>query len=358
MKEKIDSVGLLEHLLCPAFLVKDGIILYANQSALDRQLSIDTPVSELISTGKEEYDLYTGGRLCLTLCICGVFCEASITQADSFHLFCLESPYEEPEFRAYALAAQHLRDALTSAMSSAELLLPGIATQENPQLQQQAAQLNRSLHQLLRTVCNMSDASLYRSYQSSRMQTRDVAAFFEEILEKASFLAAKANKKLVYKCPNQRIPCLIDEEKLERALLNLISNAIKYTPEGSTIEASLHRNGSRLYFTVQNSGDGVSSQELRNIFSRFLREPGIEDGRNGIGLGMSIVRSVAAIHGGTVLMEQPANAGLRLTMTIADQSPDSTQLHDNTHLILDYAGGWDHALLELSDALPSHVYEP
>lgn len=357
MQKINDSPELLEHLMCPAFMVKDGIILHTNQSALDRQIQLNTPVGDLISIGKEEYAQFTHGRLCLTLCICDVSCQASITQADGFHLFCLESSYENPEFRAYALAAQHLREALSSAMSSAEILLPSPALQEDPEMHQQAAQLNRSLHQLLRTVCNMSDAALYHSFQSCNMQTRDAAAFFEEILEKTSALAEQAKRTLLCKCPSQSIHCLIDEEKLERALLNLISNAIKYTPEGGTIEASLRSSGSRLYFTIQGSGDGLPSKESHDVFSRFLREPGIEDGRNGIGLGMSIVRSVAAIHGGTVLMEQPADAGLRFTMTIVNRPPDSTQLHSISQLLIDYAGGWDHALLELSDALPDSVYQ-
>ena len=356
MQKIIDSPELLEHLMCPAFVVKDGIILHANQSALDRQIQLNTPVNDLISIGIEEYSQYTAGRLCLTLRICDTTCQANITQADGFHLFCLESSYEDPEFRAYALAAQHLREALTSAMSSAEVLLPNSALQADPEMRQQAGQLNRSLHQLLRTVCNMSDAALYRSFQSCNMHTRDVAAFFEEILEKASVLAAQANRTLLCKCPNQSILCLMDGEKLERALLNLISNAIKYTPEGGTIEASLRANCSRLYFTIQDNGNGFAA-DRRDVFSRFLREPGIEDGRNGIGLGMSIVRSVAAIHGGTVLLEQPESAGLRFTMTIANQPPDSTQLCNPSRLLLDYAGGWDHALLELSDALPDSAYE-
>ena len=357
MEQSTDSLEILEQLMCPAFFVKDGIIVQANQAALQRQIPLNTPVTDLILIGKDEYDLLSDGRLCLTLCINDITYSACVTAADGYHIFHLESDYEEPELRAFALAAQQLREPLANAMASTDLLLPNAAVQENPETRQQAAQINQSLHQLLRVVCNMSDAAHYRDQRISQMQTRDAAAIFEEILEKAAHLTSQAGYTLHYKGLQQTVYCLVDAEKLERAVLNLISNAIKYAPKGSTLNVSLHRSGNHLYFTVRDNGAGVGPQVRGSMFSRFLREPGIEDGRSGIGLGMHIVRSAAAAHGGTVLFEQPEGAGTKVTMSIMIRQSKDSVVRSPVMLPVDYAGGWDRCLIELSDVLPDTLDE-
>jgi hypothetical protein len=71
---------------------------------------------------------------------------------------------------------------------------------------------------------------------------------------------------------------------------------------------------------------------------------------------MSIVRSVAAAHGGTVLIEHPDDAGLKITMTISLVQPSDNILRSPVKLPIDYAGGHDHCLLELSDVLPDKLF--
>lgn len=356
MEHSTDTAQMLEQLICPAFIVKDGIITHANQAALQRQIKLNTNIDDLICIGKEEYEMYTGGKLCLTLSIEDIPYSATVTAAQDHQIFCLASDYEDPELRAFALAAQQLREPLAKAMVSTELLLPNDTVREDPEAAQYLAQVNRSLHQLLRAVCNMSDAAQYATTQRSNMQTRDVTGIFEEVLEKAVALTAQAERTLVYSVPNQSVFCPADEEKLERAILNLLSNAMKFTPKCGTINASLNHSGNRLLFTVQDSGQGAGPQVRSNMFSRFLREPGIEDGRSGIGLGMSIVRSVAAAHGGTLLIEHPENAGIKITMTISLTQTSDNILRSPIKLPIDYAGGHDHCLLELSDVLPDDLF--
>ena len=111
-----------------------------------------------------------------------------------------------------------------------------------------------------------------------------------------------------------------------------------------------------VYFSVQDSGCGIEESFRGNLFSRYTREPGLEDSRHGIGLGLSLICSVAALHGGTVLVDHPLETGTRVTMTMAIRSGSSTTLH-SPRIRVDYAGEWDHSLLELSDILPTSLYE-
>lgn len=357
MEHSNENAEILENLMCPAFAVADGIITHANQAALQRGIQLNTNVTDWIAIGTEEYQQFSEGKLCITLRIQDITYYTTVTTSGKNHIFCLASDYEDPELRAFALAAQQLRGPLASAMVSTEQLLPNSAAWKEQEDKQNLAQLSRSLHQLLRAVSNMSDAAHYANRQAGRMQTCDLTAIFEETLEKAALLVSQAGCTFNFTLPKQSVCGLADAEKLERAVLNLISNAMKYTPSGGIITATLRHSKGKLIFTIQDSGPGIDPQVRSNVFSRFLREPGLDDGRSGIGLGMTIVRSVAAIHGGTVLMEQPENQGARFTMTLAVNQDAGNVVRTPILLPVDYAGGRDHSLLELSDVLPASLYD-
>ena len=95
---------------------------------------------------------------------------------------------------------------------------------------------------------------------------------------------------------------------------------------------------------------------MSNVFTRYQRQPGIEDSRFGIGLGMVLIRNAAAAHGGTVLIDQSQGSGTRVTLTIKVQQNPSNTLRSPV-LRVDYAGERDHCLLELSEILPAHLYK-
>ena len=207
---------------------------------------------------------------------------------------------------------------------------------------------------MLRIIGNMSDAGSYAAPVST-METMDIPGFFREIFEKLQPTIAHTGLSLHFDNLDQPLYCLADREKLERAVMNIISNAMKFTPAGGTIAASLKRRENRLYLSVQDSGEGIPDNIRSSIHHRFLRQPGLEDSRFGIGLGMVLIRSAAAIHGGTVLIDQPQGTGTRITMTMAIRQNTSGDVRSPL-LRIDYAGERDHSLIELADILPAHLY--
>ena len=132
-------------------------------------------------------------------------------------------------------------------------------------------------------------------------------------------------------------------------------NALKYPPTGGSVAVSLNRQGRMVSLQIRDSGSGIAAEVMGSVFRRFQRQPGIEDGRNGIGLGMVLVRSAAVHHGGTVLIDQPDGQGTRVTMTLAIRQDNSSTLRSPI-LRVDYAGGRNHTLLELSDVLPPQLF--
>ena len=353
MDQAMISPDVLEKTNCGSFVVENGIVTYANQAALSHQVSIGAAIADYICVGADEDADCTNGKLCLTLNWYGASVNATVVDNGKVHIFYLESDYEEPELRAFALAAQHLREPLANAMTCTQKLL----AQDSQELQQQLAQLNKNLYRLNRAICNMSDAAQYQSPRPSRFEYREIGSIFNEVMEKASCHLSIADRKLTYSGLNETVNTMVDAEKLERALLNMLSNTVKFSPKDSTIRANLRKSGNKLYFSLENASEDTANSNCSNIFNSFLREPGIESPQNGIGLGMTLVQKTAAAHGGTLLLQHSAEFGIRLTMTIPIETAKTAKLRSNIRLPIDYAGGFDHTLTELSDVLPAKLYD-
>ena len=167
-------------------------------------------------------------------------------------------------------------------------------------------------------------------------------------------MAAHAGITLRYQGLTEALHCPVDSEKLERGIYNLLSNAIKFSEPGSIIEAQLRHRGNRLSLTVRDSGSGIPSALRGSLFSRYRRQPGFEDPRHGLGLGMVLIRAAAAAHGGTVLTEH-WDSGTGITLTFSLATPAGL-LRSPTFRV-DYAGERDHSLVEFSDILPPECYK-
>lgn len=344
-----DLLKILDH---PAFVVSDGKIIEANDAALQRQISIGTPVKPLLLTGKEAYAAFNDGRLHLRLNVADTVWDTSVTKVGNWDIFLMERSVSESELRILSLAAVQLRSPLSELLSLTDHLFANEGAQDS----ELSAKLNRSLLSIQRLVANMADAPRYTDSKNYLMQTKNITAYLREMMEKSQVLLEKAGYKLSYIGPNEDIFVLLSAERLERAIYNLLSNAMKFAPIGSTVYVKLEKCGDMLMLTVTDEGKGLPEEGIGNIFTRYLREPGIEDSRTGMGLGMLYVCAAASAHGGTVLLRQPEGKGLSVTMTLSTKSNRTGMLHSDIFPI-DYSGGRDHALLELSDVLPPDLYK-
>lgn len=346
MENKHPHDPLLELLDRPAFYVDSGIIQQANQAAQQKMITVGDPIVKYLCQDLPAYEAFVSGCLYLTLDIEGIPCSANILDIDGRHLFVLDA-LAEPQLQALSLAAQSLRLPMSNAFLAAELMKD----------RNHAEQINRSLTQMHRIVCNMADAYRYYERQGINPEATELGSFFAEIMEKADALVKESGIRLNYTALPQTVIGMADRQLLERAVLNLISNAVKFSDQGRSVEAKLTQKGHMLYFTVQDSGEGIPAQIQKTIFARYLRGPSVEDSRHGIGLGLSLVRSAAINHGGTVLIDHPENGGARVTMTLDLQPKQNDLLRAPVSIpTVDYAGGYDHGLLELSDILPPSAY--
>lgn len=346
MEEKKETPELLDLIIRPGFYVKENKITGLNAAARGLLLSEGMDIRPLICSGLAEYEAFTEGCLYLRLNLICKGVGACVTRSAQQLVFVLEPEESDSALQVLSLAARELREPLTALMASAGALQATAA----PQL----AQLNRGLHQLLRLVGNMSDAG--RAAPSFRPETTDVDGLFAEVIEKAAHLAASVGVCVTYQGLGKPVFCLADRDQLERAVLNLISNALKFVPAGGRISVTLSQSARTLRLSVCDDGPGIPPDILGNVFTRYLRQPCLEDSRFGLGLGMVLVRSVAANHGGAVLIDQPEDHGTRVTMTMAIRQNPAGTLRSPV-MRVDYTGERDHALVELADCLPAEWYK-
>ena len=344
--------NLLEMMDRPAFIVRDGIITECNQMAKNRQITPNMAISSLFPEAQNPYADYTGGVLYLTLQIGWIPCGATVIRQNNSDIFLMDRDSDQTQLQALALAAQQLRVPLSDIMTIADCLFPEL--QEDNQ-QEKASKMQQALFQLMRLISNMADAERYLSLHDPSYETTELCSFFRDIIEKADISLIKTGVHLRYTCPDTPIFTLIDRQRMERAVYNLLSNAVKFSAPEDFVEIKLSRNGKLACLTVEDHGDGVASHVQGSLFHRYMREPAIEDSRYGLGLGMTLVRSAASIHGGTVLLEQTTGTKVAMTIAIRKEVPGS--LRSPKLRIGDYAGGRDLGLLEFSEVLPASSYE-
>ena len=349
MENSVSPLDLIDMMLFPSFCVRDQKIIRVNEAAKRAFLKPDMEIMPLLTTGLQEYASFREGCLYLTLTLAGENQGVTVTRVGDVDIFLADEQTELQELQVLALAAQELRMPLSNVILAADQL-----GQRAESTRECAARLNRGTAQLQRMICNMSDA--LRFLKGARYQVKNVTALISEILEKAGTLSQHTGVSFRCQLPQEDIFTLVDEEQLERAIYNLVSNSLKFTPAGGTVEAILARKGKLLRLTVQDSGSGISDGILKNIYTRYLRQPSLEDSRHGLGLGMVLIRAAARNHGGTVLVDRPGE-GARVSMTLAIRKPSEAFVRSPV-VRFDYAGERDHGLLELSESLPADLYLP
>jgi len=112
------------------------------------------------------------------------------------------------------------------------------------------------------------------------------------------------------------LACFVDPDRLAQAVINLLGNALKYTPQGGSVEVTVGAGGGRVLIAVRDTGIGIAAGDLPRVFERFYRADTSRsrDG-GGAGIGLTIARAIVEAHGGTLRAEsEPGNGS---TFTIA-----------------------------------------
>ncbi len=132
--------------------------------------------------------------------------------------------------------------------------------------------------------------------------------------------AERQNLTLTLDVPPDLPPVVGDGDRLERASVNLLHNAVKFTPAGGSIHASAAFAGGAVTVSVSDTGTGIDSDELLRVFERFYKADRSR-GSRGTGLGLAVVKHTVEAHGGTVSVESTPGRGSTFAFSIPTTSP-------------------------------------
>ena len=146
--------------------------------------------------------------------------------------------------------------------------------------------------------------------QILKFEKIDFKNFFDEINEHSIILASEKHIQLTSDYPQEKLIINGDRVHLRRLFLNIITNAIKYTPVNGKINLSVNHDKNNLYVDIFDSGEGISEENLRKIFNKFFRvDKGEKVPEAGFGLGLSIALSIAKAHQGDIKVKSKLKEG-------------------------------------------------
>ena len=138
-----------------------------------------------------------------------------------------------------------------------------------------------------------------------------------DILERMRPLAERRQVQLDGKVSVHLDPVSIDAQKIERVLMNLISNAIRHTPEGGQVMIDARRSSSDVCVSVSDNGEGIAGSDLSHVFDRFYRgEKSRSRARGGAGLGLAIAKGIVEAHSGSIEVTSEVGQGTRFLFTL------------------------------------------
>ena len=222
--------------------------------------------------------------------------------------------------RSYFLAniSHEFRTPLSALKASVELLLEGVDSFTLNETLELARSIHFSVSSLQTLVDNLLESvSIEAGRFRIRRRATDIGVLVAEAAALMKPLLERRNQKLITSLPEHLPQLSVDPMRLTQVLVNLLSNASKYGPMDEPIELSLCLQGEQLLkISVSDRGAGIPAEDKENIFRRFVRLEEKDNTQYGVGLGLSVVKTIVESHAGTVGMEERPGGGSIFWFTI------------------------------------------
>ncbi len=229
--------------------------------------------------------------------------------------------------RFFANISHELRTPLTLLIAPLETLLKKF----NRSLDQETYGVLQTMHsngmRLLKLINDLLD--LVR-LESGRMQVKQEALeindFIRGLASAAQQVADDKRLKLQTRIDPELRTVLADRDKLEKIVLNLVFNALKFTPSGGRVELCAEKQGEELVLIVSDTGMGIAEKNLPYVFDRFWQADGASNRKyQGVGIGLALVKELAEIQGGRVLVESQEGKGTTFTVHLPFRKAEPAQ---------------------------------
>jgi len=211
-----------------------------------------------------------------------------------------------------ATVSHELRTPLTSMRASLSLLKSGAAGPIEGEVEELVEIAHRHCERLVRLVSDMLDVEKIESGRlSAHPRPQALKPIVDDALGTMRVQAQDAQVELRGACEAglEQMPAEVDRDRITQVLLNLLSNALKYSPPHGVVEVGLTRAGGGLRITVADRGPGIPPAFRARIFQRFAQADADADRKSSSGLGLAISRQILVEHGGELWFEDRAGGG-------------------------------------------------
>ena len=211
--------------------------------------------------------------------------------------------------------SHELRTPLASLNALVETLMEG-ALDDPPAARRFIRLMETEIYNLTQLVNELLDLSRIESGKLPLSFHRlTPMALIQPAYERMALQAERAGISLIQECPQDLPVVFADPDRITQVLINLIHNAIKFTPDGGRITISAYLDGEQIVFFVRDTGVGIDRKDLGRIFERFYKA---DQARTsvGTGLGLSIARHMIESHGGYIWAESVVGEGSTFSFSL------------------------------------------
>ncbi|MFO0707763.1 MAG: ATP-binding protein [Nitrospira sp.] len=219
--------------------------------------------------------------------------------------------------------SHELRTPLTSIKGFVQNLLDGLTGPLNEKQQRYLTRMLDNSDRLIRMIEDLLDRT---RIEAGRLEVHpvdvDLEACLTDAIEQLRPLASAKRQRLGCTPFGENVTVWADRDRLIQVTVNLIQNAVKYTPEDGTITVAVDVSGLRVArVLVRDTGPGIPEEHLDNVFDPFFRvQHGQRNGPKGLGLGLSIVKTLVELQGGTVRAKNCSEGGAEVSFTVPIRS--------------------------------------
>jgi signal transduction histidine kinase len=223
--------------------------------------------------------------------------------------------------------SHELRTPLTAIKGAVDLILREVA---GPLTEKQIHYLTRVRSNTQHLAGLINDLLDLSKIESGKIEVKSslvsMGGLVHEVVETLRPIAVEKGIALEAAIPEQSIMVWADRDKINQVLMNLIGNAIKFTPAHGTVTVSASRNGDeRVQVSVSDTGPGVPPEEKEKIFDKFYQVGEVDGVKpKGTGLGLAICKALVELHGGRIWVESEMNRGSTFYFTLPASGPQNS----------------------------------
>lgn len=226
--------------------------------------------------------------------------------------------------RLLAVVSHDLRNSLATVLLNASAVIAAAETAGiDASIRDQLEWIARSAEQMDRLISDLLDASAIELGRLSHHPSRHaVGRLLEVAIEGYARLAAESSIDLSSSVEPDLPDVLVDAGRIQQVLMNLLANALKFTPAGGSVhlQAEVHRPG-WVRLSVSDTGPGIDSTDLERVFEPYWQGERAGTRRAGAGLGLSIARAIVDRHGGRIWVDSAPGVGSTFSFTLPAADP-------------------------------------